>query len=61
MKLLMLGMKDLDEVVKVYEKAKAKNRWVCAGYEVPIYCSKGAIERRIIQMRQDLLQLSKGL
>ena len=61
MKLLMLMAKDLDEAVRAYEKAKAENRWVRAGCEVPLHCGKDAIKRRITQMRQDLLLLEKGL
>ena len=61
MKLLMLIAKDLDDAVKVYEKAKVENRWGRTGNEVPLHCSKCAIKRRITQMRQDLLQLEKGL
>lgn len=61
MKLLMLETKDLDEAVKVYEKAKAENKFVYAGYAVPMHCSKEAIKRRIAQMRQDLLILGKEL
>lgn len=61
MKLLMLAVKDLYDAVNVYEKAKAENRWVRAGNEVPMHCSKNAIKRRIAQMRQDLLLLEKGL
>ena len=62
MKLIQLAVKDLDAAVKVYEKAKAENRGVAyAGYEVPMHCSKEAIKRRITQIRQDLLQMEKGL
>lgn len=61
MKLLTLGMKDLDDAVKVYEKAKAEGSYVYAGYGVPMHCCKEAIKRRITQMRQDLLLLEKGL
>ena len=61
MKLLMLTAKDLDDAVKAYEKAKAEVRWIRAGYEVPMHHSKEAIKRRIVQMRQDLLLLEKGL
>ena len=61
MKLLTLAAKDLKEAVDVYEEAKSKNRCTYAGYNVPKHCSKEAIKRRITQIRQDLLQLEKGL
>lgn len=61
MKLMTLAMKDLKEAVEVYEKAKVEGRRVWSGYDVPKHCSKEAIERRITQIRQDLLQLEKGL
>ena len=57
----MFAVKDLEAAVKVYETAKASNLWVRAGVEVPLHCSKEAIKRRITQIRQDLLQLEKGL
>jgi hypothetical protein len=59
--MLMFAAKDLEDAVKVYEKAKASNLWVRAGVEVPLHCGKDAIKRRITQMRQDLLLLEKGL
>lgn len=61
LKMLMLAAKDLEDAVKVYEKAKAENRWVHAGVEIPLHCGKEAIKRRITQIRQDLLLLEKGL
>jgi hypothetical protein len=61
MKLLTLAVKDLKEAVEVYEKAKSENRRTYAGYDVPKHCSKEAIKRRIKQIRQDLLELEKGL
>ena len=61
MKLLMLMVKDLDDAVKVYEKARADGSYVYAGCAVPMHCSKEAIKRRITQIRQDLLLLEKGL
>lgn len=61
MKLLTLAAKDLDDAVKVYEKAKAENKYVYARCDVPKHCSKEAIKRRITQLRQDLLLLEKGL
>lgn len=59
--MLMLAAKDLDEAVKVYEKARADGSYVYAGCAVPMHCGKEAIKRRITQMRQDLLLLEKGL
>ena len=61
MKMLSLAAKDLNDAVTVYGKAKAENKYVCAGYTVPMHCSKEAIKRRITQMRQDLLLLEKEL
>lgn len=61
MKMLTLAMKDLDDAVKVYEKARADGSYVYAGCAVPMHCGKEAIKRRITQMRQDLLLLEKGL
>ena len=61
MKLLMLLANDLNDAVKVYDKVKAKDNYTCAGYNIPMHCTKRAIERRITQMRQDLLLLEKEL
>lgn len=61
LKMLMFAAKDLEDAVKVYERAKTEKSYVYAGYNVPMHCGKEAIKRRITQMRQDLLQLEKGL
>jgi hypothetical protein len=58
--LLMLAAKDLEEAVKAYAKA-AKEGCVFAGTSVPLRYSKEAIERRIVQMRQDLNTLREEL
>ena len=60
-KLLTLAVKDLKEAVEVYENAKSENRCTYAGYDVPRHCSKESIKRRIVQIRQDLLMIEKGL
>lgn len=61
--LLMLAAKDLKEAVDTYAKAvnDAPHGWVRAGINVPLHYSKEAIERRIVQMRQDLNILREEL
>lgn len=61
--LIMLAAKDLNEAVNAYAKAagNAPHGWVQASINVPLYHSKEAIERRIVQMRQDLLMLREEL
>ena len=62
MKMLTLEVKDMNDAVQAYEKAKAGNGgYAYAGYEVPMHHSKEAIKRRITQIRQDLLVLEKEL
>ena len=62
MKLLTLAMKDMNDAVQVYEKAKADNGGhVYAGCGVPKHFSKESIKRRITQIRQDLLVMEKEL
>lgn len=62
MKMLTLAIKDMDDAVRAYEKAKAENGgYAYAGYGVPTHHSKEAIKRRITQIRQDLLVLEKEL
>ena len=61
MKLLKLAVQDMSDAVHVYEKAKADYGYIYAGANVPKYCSKESIKRRITQIRQDLLVLEKGL
>ncbi len=61
--LLVLSAKDLAEAVGVYAVAQDKSPTgrVWAGMNVPLHCSKEAIERRIVQMRQDLNLLREEL
>lgn len=61
--LLMLAAKDLEEAVKAYAKAQKESPhgYVWAGNNIPLYYSKEAIERRIVQMRQDLHILREEL
>lgn len=61
--LLMLAARDLEEAVKAYAKAKKESPhgYVLAGVHVPLHYSKEAIERRIVQMRQDLNVLKEEL
>ena len=60
MKLIKLGVKDLEESVCAYEYARKKNPntgdylW-----GLPDYHTRESIYRRIVQLRQDLLQLGK--
>lgn len=60
MKLIKLCVKDLDEAVCAYECARKKNPntldyllWL------PKYHTRESIYRRIVQLRQELLQLGK--
>lgn len=61
--LLMLETKDLVDAVNAYAKAKkeAPHGYVYAGVNVPLHHTKEAIERRIVQMRQDLNVLREEL
>lgn len=61
--LLMLSAKALEESVKAYAKAKndAHGGMVWAGINVPLHYSKESIERRIVQMRQELNLLREEL
>lgn len=63
MALVNLAVKDLNDAVNEYVKAKKEsgNRTPYPGYDVPMHCSKESIKRRIKQLRQDLLLLEKGL
>lgn len=49
----------LKGTVDAYTKAQESNgcRHPMAGYHLPMRCSRQAIKRRIVQMRQDLLAL----
>ena len=63
MSLIMLQVRDLEEAVKAYAKAKKESpyNYVYAGNNVPLHHSKEAIERRILQIRQDLNVLREEL
>ena len=58
MNLIKLGVKDLEEAVRAYECAR-KNNPNTLDYllELPNYHTRESIYRRIVQLRQDLLQL----
>lgn len=60
MKLIKLGVKDLEEAVCAYEYARKKHPNT-RDYllELPNYHTRESIYRRIVQLRQDLLQLGK--
>ena len=60
MKLIKLGVKDLEEAVCAYEYARENNpnTWDYL-WGLPDYHTREAIYRRIVQLRQDLLQLGK--
>ena len=60
MKLIKLGVKDLEEAVCAYECARKKNpnTWDYL-WGLPDYHTRESIHRRIVQLRQDLLQLGK--
>lgn len=58
MKLIKLGVKDLEEAVCAYECARKKNPNT-RDYllELPKYHTRESINRRIVQLRHDLLLL----
>ena len=58
--MIKLGVKDLEEAVCAYECARKKNPNT-RDYllELPNYHTRESINRRIVQLRQDLLQLGK--
>lgn len=61
MKLIKLGVKDLDEAVCAYECARKsfpEDKWDYL-WGLPKYHTRESILRRIKQLRQDLLQLGK--
>ena len=61
MKLIKLCVKDLDEAVCAYEGSRMKNpNTVDYLWGLPKYHTRESIRRRIVQLRQDLLQLGKG-
>lgn len=60
MKLIMLATQDMNDAVNAYEKARKLNPetddvW----WNLPRYHTRESIQRRIRQLRQDLLQLGK--
>lgn len=61
MKMLALAVKDLEDAVKTYEKAKTDKGSPVYVWDVPRHCTKEAIKRRITQIRQDLLMLERSL
>ena len=62
MNLIKLGVKDLEEAVCAYECARKKNpnTWDYL-LDLPNYHKRESIYRRIVQLRQDLLQLGKEI
>lgn len=60
MKLIKLGLEDLEEAVCAYEYARKKypNTFDYL-WGLPDYHTRESIYRRIVQLRQDLLQLGK--
>lgn len=60
MNLIKLGVKDLEEAVRAYEYARINNpnTWEYL-WGLPKYHTRESIYRRIVQLRQDLLQLGK--
>lgn len=61
--LIMLAAKDLEEAVIAYAMAKDHSITgrVYAGVGIPLHYSKESIERRIVQLRQDLNILREEL
>ena len=60
MDLIKRGVKDLEEAVCAYEGARKKNpNTVDYLWGLPKYHTRESIYRRIVQLRQDLLQLGK--
>ena len=60
--MIKLGVKDLEEAVCAYEYARKKHPNT-RDYllELPKYHTRESINRRIVQLRQDLLQLGKEI
>ena len=60
MNLIKLGVKDLEEAASAYEKARKENpgRDECF-WNLPKHHTRAAIQRRIKQLRQDLLLMGK--
>lgn len=60
MELIKLCVKDLDEAVRAYKCAREKfPNIVDLCWGLPDYHTRESIHRRIVQLRQDLLQLGK--
>ena len=61
MNMIKLGVKDLEEAVRAYECARENNpnTWDYL-WGLPNYHTRESIYRRIVQLRQDLLQLREG-
>lgn len=60
MALILSEVLDLKGAVDAYTEAQKRSgcRHPMAGYHLPMRCSRQAIKRRIVQMRQDLLALA---
>ena len=60
MDMIKLGVKDLEEAVCAYEYARKKNPNTLDDlWGLPDYHTREAINRKIVQLRQDLLLLMK--
>jgi hypothetical protein len=59
--MILLMAKELRDSVSTYEKAKSECSRVVAGYAVVASDAKTAIERKILHMRQTLLDLGAQL
>lgn len=58
MKLIKFGVKDLEEAVCAYEYARKKHPNTCdCLWGLPDYHTRESINRRIVQLRQDLILL----
>lgn len=58
-KLIASLTNDLTESIEIYDKAsESGTKYVWAGNTVDYHHSKGAIQRRITEIRQQLLQLT---
>lgn len=60
MALILSEAIDLKGAIDAYTKAQESSgcRYPMVGYHLPMRCSRQAIKRRIVQMRQDLLALA---
>lgn len=59
--LIRLLSNELCNTVSTYEEVKKDKPYVVAGYGVTNFESKTAIQRRIMVLREELLELSKSL